>query len=286
MSTAVACTDYSALLIVSSGEHYETRTIPIGIAFSIGFSSCCWFANLAVGGSGGMNIVNRINTAIRPDGYLNTSPVTVTLPIIYKPINIQQVHVIQMADFDGTDILRCRWSNSSGNINRYDECGSVCSCTIVFTLTIVYQYYAVALQIEDYYNSAATLPMSSVPLQLLFYGYPAPNGCRTPPVIIGNRPDRGKLESYRTFFHHPRSFIFLACIGTRIGSNVTEYVIVQTYCPNQTIVDFVSSSPAFMKKSRIQNPSPGQYIVRHLFCLFLSPSYRYLSNHSQLDSCS
>jgi hypothetical protein len=52
--------------------------------------------------------------------------------------------------------------------------------------------------------------------------------------------------------------MFLACIGTPTGSNVTEYVIVQTYCPNQPIVDFVTSTPAFMTKSSILNPSTSE----------------------------
>ncbi|CAF4454368.1 unnamed protein product, partial [Adineta steineri] len=75
-----------------------------------------------------------------------------------------------------------------------------------------------------------TTPMISVPIQFLFYGYAAPAGtCTTPPAIIGNRPNR-------------------ACIGTPIGSNVTEYIIIQVYCPGHAIVDLVSSAPTGMKK--------------------------------------
>jgi hypothetical protein len=207
MSTTTYCTDFSVQLDVSSGEYFQTYTIPLNTKFSICYSSSAWFAALYVGANGNWVVTCEINTAVRPDGYLNTSPIAVTLPIIYKQINVQQVHVVQMSDFDGTDTLKCRWSTASGNINGYNECGGVCNgvpganliqtnCTIVFTLTVAYQYAAVALQIEDYYNSAATVPMSSVPLQFLFYGYPAPGSCSTPPAIIGNRPNRGKLESY------------------------------------------------------------------------------------------
>jgi hypothetical protein len=81
MNTAIACTDFSALLTVSSGEHYETQTMPLNVAFSIGFVSSAWFANLVVGGNGGWSVICRINTAIRPDGYLNSSPLAVSLPI-------------------------------------------------------------------------------------------------------------------------------------------------------------------------------------------------------------
>jgi hypothetical protein len=62
--------------------------------------------------------------------------------------------------------------------------------------------------------------------------------------------------------------MFLACIGTPIGSNVTEYVIVQIYCPTHPIVDFVTTTPAFMTKSSILNPSTGEYKICHLFCFF------------------
>jgi hypothetical protein len=205
MNTATYCTDFSLLTDVSSGQYFKTFTIPLGIRFSITFTSSAWFLSLYVGANDPWYVTCDINTAVRPDGYLNTSPVAVTLPVIYKQCNVSQVYVVQMSDFDSNDILKCRWSNSSGNINAYDECGGVCSgvpgaslirdnCTIVFTLTAAYWYAAVALQIEDFYNSAATVPMSSVPLQFLFYGYPAPTGsCTTPPAIIGNRPNRGNF---------------------------------------------------------------------------------------------
>jgi len=204
MSTNIACTDYSIVLSVSSGEYYETHTIPLNVAFSIGFVLNSWISNLVVGGSGSWRVINQINTVIRPDGYINSSPVAVSLSVVSKQINIQHVHAIQISDFDETDILKCRWSTSSGNINAYDECGGVClgvpgayliedNCTIVFTLTVAGSYAAVALQIEDYYNNASTIPMSSVPLQFLLYGYAAPSGCSIPPAIIGSRPNGGNL---------------------------------------------------------------------------------------------
>ncbi|CAF1445970.1 unnamed protein product [Adineta steineri] len=255
MNTLINCTDYSAALTVTSGEHFETQTFPLNIAFSIGFVSGNWFGTLAVGSNGGWSVVCQINTALRPDGYINSSPIAVTLPIIYKQVNIQQVHVVQMSDFDGTDILRCRWSTSSSNTNGYDECSGVCSgipgasliydnCTLVFTLYHADQYAAAALQIEDYYSSSSSTPMSSVPLQFLFYGYNLSStlNCTTPPAIIGNRPNR-------------------ACIGTPIGSNVTEYIIVQVYCPGHAITDLVSSAPTGMKKSAIINSSPNVYEI-------------------------
>ncbi|CAF3771940.1 unnamed protein product [Rotaria sordida] len=254
LNTQTHCTDYSVGLDVSSGEKYDTVTITNGISFSIVFGESAWLSNLVVGSSTDWKVVNRINTIVRSDGYINSSPIATTLPVIYKAINQQHVHIVQISDFDGGDILKCRWSTSSTtNYNSYDECGGVCSgvpgaalysdnCTLVFTLTQAAVYAAVAIQIEDYYNSASATPMSSVPLQFLFYGYAVPSGCSTPPSIIGNRPNR-------------------ACIGTPIGSTVSEYVIAQIGCSGKTIIDFTSSSPVGMTKSTIENPSTGIYQV-------------------------
>ncbi|CAF2051870.1 unnamed protein product [Rotaria magnacalcarata] len=116
------------------------------------------------------------------------------------------------------------------------------NCTIVFTLTVNAYYAAVTVQIEDYYSSSSTTPMSSVPLEFLFYGYTTPVDCSAQPSIIGVRPNR-------------------AYIGTPIGTNVTEYVIAQVGCTGKTIIDFTSSSPVGMTKSTIQNPNTGIYQI-------------------------
>ncbi|CAF1656947.1 unnamed protein product [Adineta ricciae] len=46
--------------------------------------------------------IGQASTIVRSDGYLNTSHVTVSLPSLYKKINIQYVHVVQMSDFDSS----------------------------------------------------------------------------------------------------------------------------------------------------------------------------------------
>lgn len=115
-----------------------------------------------------------------------------------------------MADNDGTDILKCRWSNANSgtNYNRMDECRGACmglngfstlygdNCTLVFTLPSnrATWYFVVALQIEDYYSATSAAPMSSVPIQFLFYGYASSGSCTTRPEIIGDRPNRGMFS--------------------------------------------------------------------------------------------
>ncbi|CAF1012640.1 unnamed protein product [Rotaria sp. Silwood1] len=234
--TKTYCTDYSVGGSVSSGEIYYTRTVPLNISFSIGFISGNWFANLVVGAKGLWSVIDRINTIVRPDGYLNNSPVATTLPVIYKAINTQRVHVVQMSDLDSTDTLRCRWSdNSASNFNSYDKCADVCNgvpgavlyndnCTLVFTLTLANMYVAVALQIEDYYTSISSFLMSSVPLQFLFYGYDTPSGCSTPPAIIGNRPNRGIYQIILSWIptatqFGPQGFCAGAIDNTDVQSN-------------------------------------------------------------------
>lgn len=136
-----------------------------------------------------------------------------------------------MADNDGTDILRCRWSNAnkSTNYNHFDECSGACfglngfstlfedNCTLQFTIPAIYNqwYIAIALQIEDYYDASSTTPMSSVPIQFLFYGYTPTGNCTTLPAIIGERPNRGM--SLILFIKCPLIYFVLACIGTKIS---------------------------------------------------------------------
>jgi hypothetical protein len=225
----VYCTDFSSSAMdYSSGERYDSFSLPLGGTFVIGFYSGNWLP-LAIGGNGDWQVTNRISLVIRPDGIINTSPVTSTLPVIYQTINVQHVHVVQMSDADTTDTLRCRWAtdNSPANTNNWDECNSVCApslpsytlfpnnCTIVFTLTTL-DYYAVALQIEDYYTSSSSTPLSSVPIQFLFYGIAAPSGCSTAPSIIGVRPNLG-LILFEILFYNRKILSYLACIGTPIG---------------------------------------------------------------------
>ncbi|CAF0950721.1 unnamed protein product [Adineta ricciae] len=252
LSTRMTTTDCQQNPIIQSwaGERYDTVTLTMTTSIIIGFNSSAWMTNLYLGSGKGWSIVNQLSLGLRPDGYINSSPVTTTLPVIFYPINTRITHIVQMADNDATDILACRWSNASSNTyyNKMDECGGICfglppgyvltksNCTLSFQLPSINLYYACALQIEDYFNSAATTPMSSVPIQFLFYGYQPSSNCSRP-SIIGVRPNR-------------------ACIGVPYNVQLNETIMVQTYCPNQTIVDFITASPYGMTHSAINHISP------------------------------
>ncbi|CAF1100324.1 unnamed protein product [Adineta steineri] len=249
--------DTNSLIESWGGELYTTLTMPLTTSITIGYSGSQWLTALYIGGSGSWSIVNRMNLAPRPDSYINSSPVTTTLPVVMYPRGVPVVHIVQMADNDATDTLQCRWgtTNSGTNYNRNDECANVCmgipspytltgsNCTLTFTLPKASIYYACALQIEDYYSTSSPYPMSSVPIQFLFYAYNISAGaCATAPSIIGVRPNR-------------------ACIGVPYNVQLNETVEIQTYCPGQTIVDLVTSSPYGMQHSKISNPSPGLWIM-------------------------
>jgi len=187
-------------------------TLPLNGTFVVGFYNGNWLG-LAIGGGSYWQVTGQIQLTVRPDGVINTSPVTTSLPVFYRTINVQHVHVIQMSDADPTDTLRCRWATNNivPNFNNYDECASVCApslpsftlfpdnCTLVYTITAL-DYYAVAIQIEDYYTSTSPTPMSSVPIQFLYYGTTAPAGCSTAPSIIGVRPNLGLIILEMLFY--------------------------------------------------------------------------------------
>ena len=95
-STNVYCTDYDATIDYSSGERYYTVNLTLGTSRSIGFFSNAWLALAYSSGQGSWSVMNLLNAYIRPDGIINTSPVTTTLPVIYKTVSVQHVHVVQV----------------------------------------------------------------------------------------------------------------------------------------------------------------------------------------------
>ncbi|CAF1138796.1 unnamed protein product [Rotaria sp. Silwood1] len=129
-----------------------------------------------------------------------------------------------MSDADSTDALRCRCStNNVGenlNINGYNECGSICATNLP----------------TDYYTSTSPISMSSVSIQLLFYGRSSSDHCLTPPIIISVRSN-------------------LAYIGTQISLLTNETVIAQVNSPYKTLINFTTSLPVGVTKSAIINSS-------------------------------
>jgi hypothetical protein len=96
ITTDVYCTDYDTTIDYSSGERYDTVTLTLGTSRSVGFYSSAWLALAYNSGQGYWSVMNLLNAYIRPDGKINTSPVTTTLPVIYKTVGVPHVHVVQV----------------------------------------------------------------------------------------------------------------------------------------------------------------------------------------------
>ncbi|UJR07107.1 hypothetical protein I4U23_011395 [Adineta vaga] len=255
MSLLTYCTDYSIALDTSSGEYSQAFTVPINIAFSIYYSSSAWMNQLIVGGSTPWYVVSRINTALRPDGFINTSPIGMIVPIVYKAVNVQYIYTIPIFDYDTTDIIKCRWatSNTTVNINNYDECGGICN-GVPGAVLIPYN-------LEDYYNSTSVTPMSSVPIQFLFYGYNLAAGCTTPPAIFGGRANG-------------------VCFNVPVGSSVTEYIIALTYCPGTSIVQFQTTSPVATYQITLNWIPTSAQFGPQFFCAIAIDNNQIASNQS------
>lgn len=101
LSTVMISTDCDQSTIVRAwaGEKYDTVTLPLTTFITIGYASNAWFGpNLYPAAGGYWSLANRVNLAVRPDGYINTSPVTNTLPVLFKPVGQQLTHVVQVTE--------------------------------------------------------------------------------------------------------------------------------------------------------------------------------------------
>ena len=89
--------DQNALIQSWSGERYIKLTLPLTTSITIHFTSSAWFGNnLYPAANKGWAVVNRLNLARRPDVFINISPVTNTLPVLFKPVGQQLVHIVQV----------------------------------------------------------------------------------------------------------------------------------------------------------------------------------------------
>lgn len=80
-----------------SGERYTTVTLPLTTSVTFYYYGNAWFiTNLYLASGLYWTLANRINLALRRDGYVNTSSVTNTLPVLFKPVGQQLIHVIQV----------------------------------------------------------------------------------------------------------------------------------------------------------------------------------------------
>lgn len=175
----------------------------------------------------------------------NHSPQPKMSPMINGMLGCRDVINVPFLDPDG-DRVRCRWAEFS-----LKECGGVCrsfpnatldtdGCTLTYGDVTQSGTYAVALQIEDFYDWNDTIPLSSVPLQFLVSLLNGGNrSCSDRPAVSGER-----------------------CVAIAAGSTYVDRIVATGVGPRYPIVDIVTQSPLGMTKSELEpGPDLGQWHV-------------------------
>ncbi|CAF3521880.1 unnamed protein product [Rotaria sp. Silwood1] len=194
ISILTDCTSYSSTLGIVSSERSVNITLNAGAYFYIAYTGGNW-RNLYSTSTGGLDwsIVTLINLQFRPDGIVNTPPISDVLSPQYVIVNTTTLIDIPVSDVNIGDDIRCRWGVNNGSIN---ECSNVCydlgglpsgtvlsNCILTFTGLVANKCYPIALQIEDFINKTSTVPMSSVPVQILICVEPTPS-CTISPAMV------------------------------------------------------------------------------------------------------
>ncbi|CAF2734835.1 unnamed protein product [Rotaria sp. Silwood2] len=244
------CIDYSAAMSISTTQRTDIVNITSGAYFKVAFVSSAWRTLSLPKGNPvdkGWSISCTIDLRIRSDtGKPNTPPVANMMSPVSIPVGIRQSLTIPTIDSDN-DVVRCRFANTT------DECSDVCppsslpnntilissNCTLLITGAKVNDWYAVAIQIEDFNSSNSTTPLSSVPVQLLINVYASPT-CTITPHLYGSNNQTG------------------TCKSIQVGQSHSMILYAENYCSNYSVIieDIATLSfPIVIKSNLIQNTS-------------------------------
>jgi len=208
-------------------------------------------------------------------GQINSSPITSMPSVITLPINTQQVIRIPMIDTDG-DIVKCRWANKSTtyHVTTINECAGACktlhdvqlitssnldnNCTLIVNIS-TNQYYAIAIQIEDFLPAAPYHPSSSIPLQFVIRGI---NNNANLPEIIGE-------FSNGVIITVSANTLFSTSIIAKTGSDQLE---ITKFSTDILPLGVTSTSPAVRQNASIYSatftwtPTIDQIGTKQLYC--------------------
>ncbi|CAF4875754.1 unnamed protein product [Rotaria sp. Silwood1] len=238
ITSPLYCTDFSTVLQISTGTYYTKQNLALNSIIDIASRGASWASETL---TNEWSLVSHIDlTPI--SGKINTSPVTGSLPIFQLYVNELSVIQILVDDWDYDQIVRCRWSYQYS----LDECGSTCfdlpnsqlnpvDCAITWTPVLRSQdianglsesTYVVAITAEDFVNASSTIPLSSVPHQILVHvSYRPASACSTRPSITGLRRRN------------------LACYALSVGYTIDFIILSTVTCTSDSIVEFISTSP-------------------------------------------
>ncbi|CAF4126540.1 unnamed protein product [Rotaria magnacalcarata] len=196
INSGLYCTDFSTAFDVSTGSFYSKQNLALNSVIDIASRGASWSSEILLNA---WSLVSHMDlTPI--SGKINSSPVSGSLPIIQFFVNELKVIQILASDWDSDQVVRCRWSYQSST----DECGSACfdlpsaslspiDCAITWTGAlrstdvangVNQSTYVVSVTVEDFVNASSTIPLSSVPHQLLVQvSYQSANACASRPTI-------------------------------------------------------------------------------------------------------
>ncbi|CAF1230871.1 unnamed protein product, partial [Didymodactylos carnosus] len=115
ISILTDCTSYSASLGILSSQRSVNITLNESTYFWIAYRDVSWrpLANAATSVFPGWSIVSLINLQRRPDGLINTPPVSQVTSPQYVIVNNTATIEIPVTDVDVGDDIRCRWSSKN-----------------------------------------------------------------------------------------------------------------------------------------------------------------------------
>ncbi|CAF4581024.1 unnamed protein product, partial [Rotaria sp. Silwood2] len=262
INSPLYCTDFSTVLQISSGTYYTKQNLALNSIIDIASRGASWASETL---TNDWSLVSHIDlTPI--SGKINTSPVTGSLPIFHLYYYVTSVIQILAADWDYDQIVRCRWSYQYS----LDECGSTCfdlpnaqlnpvDCAITWKPVLrsedianglTESTYVVAITAEDFVNASSITPLSSVPHQILVHvSYKPVNACSTKPTVSG----------------FPRRN--LACYYGTPNSTYDYTFYGKIYCLNDSIVEFISTSPFRVQKGNIYQQSNYTWAISVIWTL-------------------
>ncbi|CAF1027190.1 unnamed protein product [Adineta steineri] len=221
-------------------------------------TSCCvvnyqsaYWRDLAlpkgIGVSGWWSFFSLIDLRLRPNGKYNTPPVSTMISPIFIPVGVQQIIVITTIDAD-SDEVRCRFAKNN------NECASVCppdslpsgtilysNCTLFITGSTLFDWYAVAVVVEDFIDSTSTIPLSIIPIQFLINVQNKPR-CNDRPLLT--HVDNQQKQ----------------CFGVVVNKPIEIELVAENFCPSTTIIkDIAVLSFSSLVKKSIEQKTPSSW---------------------------
>ena len=158
INTITDCVSSNSFANVMQSQASKNITITSDAYFTIAYQDSGW-RKVNNSAAGDWSIVSYIDLRKRPDGFINTSPVSMIQSPRYVLPN-RTTHIkIPIYDANKGDVVRCRWALKTG-LNGVDECDTICNannlpvgtnltdCVLTFVSTAQDSWYGFTLQVN------------------------------------------------------------------------------------------------------------------------------------------